>query len=131
MRIRIKELESAEYTSLATVSLSACDVTGKLQEGRQLDFPGKVFTKDRTIKAIILTDTGASAMAFVDSKYAKRNKLHLVPLERPCKLRLADGNLAPQLTHMAQVRFAIGDHVEERWCLVTSLGKWDLIVGIL
>lgn len=111
MRKRIEEIE--QDADLATVYLSSCVTTNKLQEGRQLDFPGKVYTEGGSIPAIILTDTGASANGFVDSKFAKAHKLHLVPLLKPRYLRIADRKLSQRLENIAQVKFAIRDHLEE------------------
>ena len=54
----------------------------------------------------------------------------MVKLEYPCKLKLADGNLAPIVTHCAQLHFRLGDYYDELWCFVTILGKFDLILGI-
>ena len=49
-------------------------------------------------------------------------------LEQPCKLRLADDNLAPIATNCAQLHFRLVDLYFELWCFVTTLGKFDLIV---
>ena len=51
-------------------------------------------------------------------------------LSKPCKLRLADDKLAPNITHMALVKLAIEDHVEDLWCLITALGQFDVILGM-
>lgn len=127
---RIREIEESEC--LAAVYLSSCDVTTKkLQQGRQLDFPSRVYTTKGPVKAALLTDTGASAMGFVDSKFAKLNKLPLVKMTKPCRLRLADNELASSIIDkIAQVKIAIGDHTEECWCLVTTIGNFDLILGM-
>ena len=39
-------------------------------------------------------------------------------------------NLAPMITHCAQVYFRFGDHFDKIWCFVTSLSKFDLILGM-
>ena len=54
----------------------------------------------------------------------------MVKLAYPCKLKLADDNLAPIVTHCAQLHFRLGDHYDELWCFVTTLGKFDLILGM-
>lgn len=54
----------------------------------------------------------------------------MVRLAKPRKLKLADDHLAPLITHCAQVYFRLGEHYDEIWCFVTSLGKFDLILGM-
>lgn len=118
------------HKNLATVTLSSCDFIGELKQGRQLDFQGYVYTQKGTVSAKCLTDTGASAESFVDNNYVRQHKLHTVPLTKPCKLRLADNKLAPNITHMARLKLVLGGHIDELWCLVTSLGKFDIILGM-
>lgn len=131
MRKRIRILEEGGV-ALDSVSLSPCAVTteASLQKGRQLDFPSKVLTRGGIKDTVCLTDTGASASSFVDATFAKKNHLPHMALSQPCKLRLADDKLAPNITHMALVQHILGDHVEEIWCLVTKLGRFDIILGM-
>ena len=131
MRNRITELEDHD-TSLACMSLSACAVTAEasLQKGRQLDFPGKAITKHGVANMTCLTDTGASALSFIDEGFATRNGLPSMALTRPCRLRLADDKFAPNITHMALLKHAFEDHVEEIWCLITQLGRFDVVFGM-
>lgn len=118
--------------ALSSVTLSACATAteASLQHGRQLDFRGYALTKDGAIKAECLSDTGASALSFVDTSFVRKNKLPRVALSKPCKLRLADDKLAPNITHMALVKLALGDHVEDLWCLITKLGRFDIVLGM-
>ena len=46
-------------------------------------------------------------------------------------MKLIDDSLAPVITHCAQVYFRLGDHYDKIWCFATSLGKYDLIFGML
>lgn len=133
MRSRIEELEEEEgNAALASVTLSACAVTteASLQHGRQLDFRGQALTQGGAVKVNCLTDTGASALGFVDAAFVTRNKLPKIALSKPCKLRLADDKPAPHITHMALVKLLIGDHVEDLWCLITRLGQFQIILGM-
>ena len=130
MRRRIEQLQTTDPENLATVTLSSCDFTGELKQGRQLDFHGYVHTQKGPVSANCLTDTGASAESFVDTNYVKKHRLPTVPLAKPCRLRLADDKLAPNITHMARLQLTLGDHIEELWSLVTSLGKYDVILGM-
>ena len=114
------------------MSLSACATTteASLQKGRQLDFHGKAFTQYGSADMTCLTDTGASAWSFIDEGFATRNHLPRMALTQPCRLRLADDEFAPNITHMALLKHALGDHVEEMWCLITKLGRFDLVLGM-
>ena len=131
--MKIKELEQGER-SLASVSLSACAVAteASLQKGRQLDFEGKARTPKGLVDVKCLSDTGASALCFVNTSFVKTNRLPTIALSQPCKLRLADNKpaSAPNITHMALVNHALGDHIEELWCLITSLGNFNIILGM-
>lgn len=126
--MRIKELERVGDAELATVSLSSCDVG--LQEGRQLDFKSKVLTDHESINTNSLTDTGASAKSFMNANFAKHHKIPLIPLMKAYKLRLADGTMGGNITHVARVIHALDDHVEELYCLITPLARFDVILGM-
>ena len=135
MRSRIRELEAeaAGNTDLAMVSISAISsghAAVEMKQARQLDFRGEVYTHDKIIKTRCLTDTGASAEGFVDEKFVRRCKLHTMRLQRPFRLRLADDKFAPNVTHVARVNLGFKDHINELWCLVTSLGSFDIILGM-
>ena len=95
-----------------------------------MDFDGEVSVAGHKIKVSCLKDTGASAKAFVDQGFIKRYKISSLPLIKPCKLRMADDRLSSYITRMAQVRLYLGDHIEDLWCLVTPLGKFDVILGM-
>lgn len=95
-----------------------------------MDFRGHAVTKNGAVKVDCLSDTGASAISFVNASFARKNKLPQIALSKPCKLRLADDKRAPNITHMALVKLALGDHVEELWCLITALGRFDIILGM-
>ena len=81
-------------------------------------------------KARIMSDTGASSSSFVNDNYTRLHKLPTVALSKPIKLRLANNTLAADITHMAQVKFSLADHVTETWCLVTKLGQFDMVLGM-
>ena len=125
--MRIKELEDAE-AELATVTLSSCDA--ELQEGRQLDFEARTLNGQGTLRTHCLTDTGASAKSFIDANFAKRHKLPLLPLIKPLRLRLANGVMGGNITHVARTILAFDEHIEELYCLVTPLAKFDIILGM-
>ena len=116
------------------IELLSCAITDKplLQDGRQLDF--KCIVQDgkmQWVKGHLLTNTGASAAGFFSAKFAKQHSLSVVKLANPCKLKLVDDNLAPIVTHGAQMHFRLRDHYDELWCFVTILEKFDLIMEML
>ena len=118
---------------LVTVKLCASgldDHTSRQPNGRQLDFEGRIQASHGEEGASIMTDTGSSASSFVNTKTVKRLKLSTVALAKPIKLRLANDKLAPNITHMAQVKFSLGRHVTEAWSLITDLGRFDLVLGM-
>ena len=126
-----KKLESPSITSSIRISSCVINQDSALQDGRQLDFECVIQDSEmQWIKANTLMDTGASALGFVSSTFVKQHRLSVVKLAQPCNLKLADDSLAPVITHCAQVYFRLGDHYDEIWCFVTSLGKFDLILGM-
>ena len=115
------------------IQISSCviDQDSALQDGQQLDFECAIQDSQmQWIKTHTLTDTGASATGFVSSNFVEKHHLLVVKLAQPCKLKLANDNLAPLVTHCAQVYFRFGDHYDKIWCFVTSLSKFDLILGM-
>ena len=76
------------------------------------------------------TDTGASAKSFIDEKFAKRQKLPVLELVKPFNLRLANGEIAGTISHAARTVLSFGEHLEELYCLVTPLAKFDIILGM-
>lgn len=130
MRKRITQLEAQAGVSaesfLSTVTLSSLELT----MGHQLDFDAQVWTPGGLAKAILMVDTGASAKGFVCDKYIKRYKIPTLPMTKKVNLRLADNSTEHALTRMAMIKIRLGDHVEEVPCLVTPLGKFDLILGM-
>ena len=83
------------------------------------------------MKGYVFTNTGASVVGFVFAKFAKQYSLSMIKLAYPCKLKLADNNLVPIVTHCAQLHFWLENYYDELWCFVTILGKFDLILRML
>ncbi len=46
------------------------------------------------------------------------------------KLKLTDNHLVSFITYCTQVYFRLDKHYDEIWYFVTSLGKFDLILGM-
>ena len=69
-------------------------------------------------------------MGFVDLGFVKIYKIPLIKLTKLLILRLADNKRAPNITHIAQVRFDLGGYIDEIQCLVTTLGKFDIALGM-
>jgi hypothetical protein len=78
-----------------------------------------------------LVDCGATSDAFVDHDWALRNKFTLVPLACSLNLIVADGHFSSNgaITHSTDLRLSIGSHTETIRCLVTKLGRYQLILG--
>ena len=115
------------------IELLSCAITDKplLQDGRQLDF--KYTSQDekmQRVKEHVLTDTRASAVEFVSAKFTKQHNLLIIKLAYPCKLKLANNNLALIVIHCTQLHFWLGDHYDKLLCFVITFGKFDLILGM-
>lgn len=149
MQTRIKELRSTPHaprevtlSPLSTSFRSGASGLGpsvssatnnefiKFVNGRQWDFDGYIRTPQGKVKSSILADTGASGSTFVNRQAVNRLQLPTVKLKNPCKVRLADGKLAPEVTHMAQVSFELNAHIDYSWALVADIGRFDMILGM-
>ena len=131
MRKKIKEIQKtqdARDPELSTVTLSSCD-TG-LQEGRQLDFKTEILNSHEKKKIQCLTDTGASAKSFINANFAKYQKLPLMTLIKPLKLRLTNGDIDGEIIHATRIIISFEDHIEELLCLIIFLTKFDLILDM-
>ena len=78
-----------------------------------MDFKVEVVTSKGVVPIYIITDLGATAMSFINTKFAKQHKLQMVLLVKRYVLTLADGGSAPDITHMACIHLKLGEHHEE------------------
>ncbi|CAE7189385.1 Reverse transcriptase [Pyrenophora teres f. teres] len=76
-----------------------------------------------------LVDTGASA-CFVNHEWIKQQKYTTFKVSKPIRLALADGEEVAKLTHAADITIKHGNHISTVLCYVTSLGKYDVILGM-
>ena len=130
MRQRIEQLEAQSIAS-AEPSLSDVTISSiKLVMGHQLDFDAQIWTPGGLAKALLMVDTGASAIGFVNSKYVRRHKIPTLLMTRKVNLKLADDSSEHSLTQMAMIKVRMGCHVEELLCLVAPLGRFDVILGM-
>lgn len=127
---------SRDRALLAEVELKSNAIEGKPLNGQQFDFYARIRTNTHVpdnnlyVKSKLLVDTGASGRAFVDRRFVKLHKLPTMALHNPIKLRLADDNYAPNISHAAQVMVNLHGHVESLWCLITELGQFAVILGM-
>lgn len=80
------------------------------------------------MKTDALGDNGCSGQV-VSEAYVRSHRLDTIRVDKPAKLRLADGRVVGAMNTMARVKHWIGDHISEDWFWVTSLLGYDLIVG--
>ena len=133
MRKRIKQLEQIIDSHLNIVKLSSLIqnvLQFKISNDRQLNFQEKVQTFFETRKTSIMTDTEVSASDFVNANFVKRYKLDIMTFIKPIRLRLVDDKFVLNIIRMARVKFQLKKHVNEVWCLITTLGKFDLILNM-
>ena len=97
---------------------------------RQLNFVAQIYIRIEIVKDSLLTNTSAFAQSFVNTNFVKQHKLFTIKLRRSIKLRLVDDKLVLNVTHMTQVKFRLNIHVNEIWCLITTLDKHVIIVDM-
>ena len=97
---------------------------------RQLDFDAKVHIIMKIKKIFLLIDTRTSTSEFVNINFVKYHKLIKIALIKFIKLRLIDNKIAFSITHMTLMKFQLNNHMSELWCLIISLEKFDIILGM-
>jgi hypothetical protein len=116
-----------------TIHISTASIHHSIDptQGQQLIFPCTIYANDIQVSTHYLADSGASAKGFISKEFVKKHKLPTAPLQQKTLLRLADGRPVGALTHMAQIRTAIRDHISESWLYVTNVDpKQDIIFGM-
>ena len=133
MRRRIRQLEHIIDSHFNTVKLSSLTLDAlnfRASNERQLDFQEKIETLTNARKASIMIDTEVSTFEFVNVNFVKQHKLNIMILVKFIKFRLADDKLISNIIRMTQVKFQLSEHVNEIWCLITTLNKFDLILDM-
>ena len=133
MRNRIKQLKHIIDSHLNIVKLSSFTLNAirlKVNNERQLNFQEKVQTSSKTTKISIMTNTKISTSNFVDVNFVKQHKLNIMILIKFIKLRLIDDKFVLNIIRMIRMKFQLKKHVNEIWCLITTLKKFDLILNM-
>jgi hypothetical protein len=78
-----------------------------------------------------MIDCGATSYGFIDETFAKTRNLDLRPLDHPREARGFDGQPSAHgpMTHYAMIKLRIGEHLERVPVFVTTLKKYDMILG--
>jgi hypothetical protein len=101
---------------------------------RQVQLEVEVQTTDtaRTFRLSSLLDSGASGL-FIDKEYVARHAIPTRKLSRPIPVLNVDGtpNEAGAITDVISMILKYGDHTERTTFAVTSLGRQDMILGLL
>ena len=84
----------------------------------------------KKIETYYYTDTEALVKSFINPKYIKRYKLPLLELIKPVKLRLINSKIAGIISYIARTILVFEDYLEELYCLVISLAKFNIILGM-
>jgi hypothetical protein len=77
-----------------------------------------------------LLDCGATGI-FMDTEWARKNKIATQPLSRPIPVYNVDGspNAAGEIKDVAEVTLRYKDHTELAHFAITQLGKQNMILG--
>ena len=79
-----------------------------------------------------LADSGGSAIAFMDERFAKLHKFPFTALKRSLVLNVVDGRsiASGHITHYVEAPMRISHHVETIPFLITTLGHYPVVLGI-
>ena len=85
-----------------------------------------------SVQTYALADSGGSAIAFMDGRFAALHQFLLIPLGRSLILNVVDGRTiaSGQITHYVEVPMRIANHVELVPFLITVLGHYPVVLGI-
>ena len=84
------------------------------------------------IKSHALLDCGATAYAFIDEDFSRRDNFPLYCLHTPRTLHVIDGRPSSSgaITHITKACLRIREHQEDIPMLVTKLGQYPIVLGI-
>lgn len=136
----IQKLEQRSRESyLASITISAaCLATISAAGHRPIDAPATgmqwqqqatVTTGRSKVTAHTMIDTGSGAFSLTSSSFVKQQNLDTVALEHPKMLRLADGTVMGEVTHVAIINLTIGAHTEQLSAMITNIVGYDIILG--
>ena len=93
--------------------------------------PIELKVQGKNVSTEALIDSGAEGQ-FIDSEFAKRHKLELIPLEHPIPVRNVDNtpNSQGPIRHCLWKNTYLGSKRVRTRFLVTSLGKQTMILGL-
>ena len=84
------------------------------------------------VHSYALADSGGSATAFMDFKFAVAHRFHFIKLQRPIVLNVVDGRTisSGKITHYVEAPMRISLHQEKLIFPITSLGHYPVVLGI-
>ncbi|KAG8935233.1 hypothetical protein FRC01_005489 [Tulasnella sp. 417] len=93
---------------------------------------GSITVDNASVQPICLLDTGASGHAFIDYRFVKSSGLRSQPLPSPIPVSSVDGSPLRNgpITHFVPATFALGSHTENLDLYVTSLGHYNVVLGL-
>ena len=128
MRKRINQLKTQVNENAEPFLFIVTMFSLELAVEHQLDFDARIWTSTNLIKALLMMNTDVSATDFVSFKYVHKHKIFTMLMIKHVNLKLIDDFIEHALTRMIMIKVRLEDHVNEMLCLVTSLGKFDLIL---
>ena len=72
--------------------------------------PSTILFDKRKVVCVSLVDSGCTALAFIDYKFAVRHQLPLMQLQKKRPLFLADGGLSSWVEFATETELMVGDH---------------------
>jgi len=116
------------------LAISSISIDERQLIGEHLVLQCQIETPHRTISTYALVDSGATGYAFIDSDFARKNKIPLSPLKTNHTLEVVDGRpiSSGMVTHLAKPTTIIQEHhIEDATPMfVTRLGRYPLVLGI-
>ena len=137
-RKRINQLKKQQKkvvnTHLVIVNLFFCYLNTRtitLRNENQLDFDIMILNFKKWQRAFFMIDSKVFASNFVNVNFVKFHKILTMILTKFINFIMIDDDKVYRLTKMTQIKFILSDHIDELWCLMTSLKKYDIIVSML
>jgi len=102
-------------------------------EGKHLVVLFNISFGNRTVATHALIDCGATGIPFVDEDFVHNHQLPLTPLWYPRSIEVIDGRpiFSDDITHIANTHLAILEHQETLPILITKVGHYPVVLGIL
>ena len=136
-RKRISQLKKQQKkivdTHLVIVNLFFCYLNTRtiiLRNENQLNFDIIILNFKEWQRISFMIDSRVFASNFVNVNFVKLHKILTMILTKLINFIMINDDKVYRFTRIVQIKFILSDHIDELWCLMISLKKYDIIMSM-